>query len=339
MQLSDFDYELPQALIAQTPLAERSRSRLLVAQGGALRDAIFSDIEALVQPGDLLVLNNTKVVKARLRAQKDSGGAAELLLEQCLSEYVALCQVKVSKPLKNGRFLTLDDKRIECLGRVGQFYRLRFPAPVLQFLEAHGEIPLPPYIARAAAPSDEGRYQTVYAAQPGAVAAPTAGLHFDEELLTNVQNRGADIAEITLHVGAGTFAPVRNDLDAHEMHSEQLLVDEAAAVRVNDTKRAGGRIVAVGTTVVRALEGVASGHDGCLVPYRGATQLFIKPGFQFQIVDRLVTNFHLPKSTLFMLVCAFSGRDRVMQAYRHAVAERYRFFSYGDAMWLERDCV
>ncbi len=337
-QRQDFHYELPESLIAQQPAPKRDGSRLLVVQGDSYQDRSFSDLPSLLQPGDLLVVNDTRVLKARLQARKDSGGRAEILLERILDEQTALCQVRVSKPLKTGRTLTVGGGQLEVTGREGQFYRLLFDAPVLDVLETEGSVPLPPYIERdpESGPDvlDEERYQTVWGVAPGAVAAPTAGLHFTEGLLAKLEADGVRRVPLTLHVGAGTFQPVRvEDLAQHEMHTERYHIDEACVQAAEETRAAGGRIVAVGTTAVRALESSAA-VDGRLHPGWGETALFITPGYPFKVVDALITNFHLPESTLLMLVTAFAGYEPVMAAYRHAVAARYRFFSYGDAMFL-----
>jgi len=336
MRLSDFDYRLPPELIAQAPAAARDASRLLVVGRDGLEHLQFSDLPRLLRPGDLLVLNDTRVIKARLYGEKDSGGQAEILVERIEDERSALCQVRVSKPLKPGRTLRVGPHQLVVLGRAQDFYRLRFPIAVLEVLEACGEVPLPPYIDRTAGVEDEARYQTVYGAKPGAVAAPTAGLHFTPELLAQLEGQGIEIATVTLHVGAGTFQPVRSeDVSAHRMHFERYEVSSAAAEAIARCRARSGRVVAVGTTVVRTLESAAAVH-GAIVPCSGETDLFITPGFPFRVVDALITNFHLPKSTLLMLVCAFAGYRRVLDAYATAVAERYRFFSYGDAMYLER---
>jgi len=351
LQLSDFDYQLPERLIAQHPAPERASSRLLQLVGGQLFHGVFTDLKTTLKPGDLMVLNDTRVVKARLQAVKDSGGTAEILLERVLVTSVeasavesdeALCQVRVSKPLKAGRRLLVHGAPIECLGRQGEFYHLRFPEPVFDFLQAFGEMPLPPYMKRNGnaidESSDEARYQTVFARHPGAVAAPTAGLHFSEAFLSELLQRGIDVAYVTLHVGAGTFQPVRKEnLSDHVMHEEHYQIQSDAVEKIHLAKAGGGRVVAVGTTVIRTLEAAAA--QGSLQPRSGATRLFITPGFEFRVVDALVTNFHLPKSTLMMLVCAFGGYEGVMAAYRAAVAKQYRFFSYGDAMFIERFSV
>ena len=337
MQLDDFDFELPSQLIAQYPLDERSASRLLQLSGRGLHHGQFTDILDLLRAGDVLVVNDTQVVKARLFAVKDTGGRAEILFERLLEPDQALCQVRVSKPVADGGYLWIEDHGIRSLGREGSFYRLHFPLPVLEFLERYGHVPLPPYIDRQDDASvDDQRYQTVYHQHPGAVAAPTAGLHFSEALLAELQSRGVELTAVTLHVGAGTFQPVRNDIDSHEMHREYYQVSERSAEIITRARREQRRIVAVGTTVVRTLESVAAAHQQQVVACRGDTRLFIKPGFQFACVDVLITNFHLPRSTLMLLVCAFGGYEPVMQAYQQAVAEGYRFFSYGDAMWIDR---
>ena len=330
---TDFRYHLPRRLIAQTPLAERSASRLLEVRADTLTHRSFKELPALLRAGDVLVLNDTQVVKARMAAQKDSGGRAELLFERLESEHEALCQARVSKPLRAGRQLIVGGEAVEVLGRVGDFYRLRFPQPVLDFLAVHGQTPLPPYIRRAANGADEVRYQTVYATQPGAVAAPTAGLHFDTPLLDAIAASGVVVERLTLHVGAGTFQPLRSEnLSEHKMHSERYIVPAAVAQAVNETR---GRVVAVGTTVARALESAAA-DDGQVAAGAGETTLFIAPGYRFKVVDALVTNFHLPESSLLAMVAAFAGHERILDAYAAAVAAEYRFHSYGDAMFCER---
>jgi S-adenosylmethionine:tRNA ribosyltransferase-isomerase len=339
VHLSDFDYQLPPELIAQHPAAERTASRLLHLDGrtGAIEDRRFSDIATLLEPGDLLVVNDTRVIKARLHGQKDTGGEVEVLIERVLDAHRALAQVRASKTPKPGRKLILGHGvEVEVIGRHGEFFELRFGDGVLDVLAAHGEVPLPPYITHAAAGDDESRYQTVYAKVPGAVAAPTAGLHFDQPLLAALRAKGVGFASVTLHVGAGTFQPVRvDDLSKHEMHSEWYVIPQATVDAIDAARRKQGRVVAVGTTALRALESAASTGEG-LVAGAAETKLFITPGYAFQVVDRLVTNFHLPRSTLLMLVSAFAGADNIRRAYAHAVAQRYRFFSYGDAMLLEK---
>jgi S-adenosylmethionine:tRNA ribosyltransferase-isomerase len=336
MRLDDFDYVLPEHLIAQVPPPERGGSRLLCVGPHGRRHETFASFPDQLRAGDLLVVNDTRVIKARLMARKDSGGQAEILVERIEADDLALCQVRVSKPLKAGRTLTVGDRAIGVVERVGEFYRLAFPGPVLDVLEEAGSVPLPVYIDRCPATEDEERYQTVYASRPGAVAAPTAGLHFSAAMLEALPERGVDLARVTLHVGAGTFQPVRvNDVRQHRMHAERYEITDEAATAVARCRERGGRVVAVGTTVVRTLES-APAPGGQVLAGQGDTDLFITPGFRFSVVDALLTNFHLPRSTLVMLVCAFGGFDRVMAAYRDAVAESYRFFSYGDAMFLER---
>ncbi len=338
MRVSDFDYELPPELIAQHPAAQRAASRLLHLDGntGAIEDLQFRDILRLLRPGDLVVVNDTRVIKARLRGRKDSGGEVEVLIERLLDHERALAQVRASKPPRAGRRLLFgDDVEAQVLGRQGEFHELRFSGEVLEILSSRGEVPLPPYITHPAVPDDEARYQTVYARAPGAVAAPTAGLHFDHEMLAALEARGVARASLTLHVGAGTFQPVRvEELSRHVMHSEWYGIPQATVEAIARAKEKGGRVVAVGTTTLRALE--SSAAAGKLQAGTAETRLFIVPGFRFQVVDRLVTNFHLPRSTLLMLVSAFAGVDNIRRAYAHAVAHRYRFFSYGDAMLLER---
>jgi S-adenosylmethionine:tRNA ribosyltransferase-isomerase len=341
MQLSDFRFDLPPELIAQHPLPGRGDSRLLAMDGptGALRDLRFADLPALLRPGDLLVFNNTRVMRARLFGQKASGGRVEILVERLLAQDQALAQIRASKsPKPGGRILLGGGETLEVLGREGDLYLLRaLDAGFADLMQRHGHVPLPPYIARPDEAADLERYQTVFASREGAVAAPTAGLHFDGAMLTRLADLGVATAELTLHVGAGTFQPVRvQDLDGHVMHAEYLELDEEVCDRVRAARSAGGRVVAVGTTSVRSLETAAAAGSGDLRPFRGDSRLFIRPGYRFRVVDAMVTNFHLPESTLLMLVCAFAGHEQVLAAYRHAVAQRYRFFSYGDAMFLTR---
>ena len=339
--LSDFDFALPTALIAQHPASERSASRLLDGRGDPPVDRTFREIPALLSPGDLLVFNDTRVIKARLLGVKaGSGGAVEALVERVLPDREVLAHVRASKSPKPGSTIRFADAfDAEVLGREGpqdSLFRLRFPAEPLALLEAHGHVPLPPYITHADTADDVTRYQTVFAAKPGAVAAPTAALHFDAGVLDALAVRGIASANVTLHVGAGTFQPVRTeDLSQHRMHREWFEVSEATVAAIERTRAAGGRIVAVGTTTLRALESAAREH-GALRCGARETDIFITPGFEFRVVDLLVTNFHLPKSTLLMLVSAFAGFDRIRVLYAHAVRERYRFFSYGDAMLLQR---
>lgn len=338
MQLSDFDYNLPEELIAQFPHEERSGSRLLGLLQGEMepRDLMFTDLPALLNPGDLLVLNNTRVMRARLYGNKLSGGKVEVLIERIQRPDLALAHLRASKSPKPGTRIELGDgnRFVEVAGREGDLYILRSLAGDFHgLMNEHGHMPLPPYIAREDSAVDMDRYQTVYAERPGAVAAPTAGLHFDQAMLQKLEEMGVELTTVTLHVGAGTFQPVRvGNLDEHVMHREYIEVDETVCRQINQTREQGGRVVAVGTTCVRSLEAASSG--GSIEPYRGDTRLFIKPGYRFRSVDAMITNFHLPQSTLLMLVAAFAGYDRIMQAYQHAIAERYRFFSYGDAMFL-----
>ena len=338
MKKSDFHYDLPQELIAQEPLAERSASRLLVVPPGegAFSDLQVRDLPELLQPGDLLVFNDTRVIPARLFGQKESGGRVEILVERLLPESRARVQVRASKSPKPGSRIVLDGGGMaEVLDRDGGFFLLRFEVDgsLEQWLVRVGRLPLPPYIQREPDAADAERYQTVFARQVGAVAAPTAGLHFDHALLERLRERGVEFGHVTLHVGAGTFQPVRvDDVREHTMHSEWLNVGAELVAQIRRTRAAGGRVVAVGTTVVRALESAM--RDGELQPFAGETRIFIFPGYRIRSVDALVTNFHLPESTLLMLVSAFAGKQRIFDAYRHAVEQRYRFFSYGDAMLL-----
>ena len=337
MRVADFDFDLPSDLIAQFPPAVRGGSRLLhVEASGALADRWFSDLPALLRPDDLLVINDTRVIKARLFGVKESGGKVELLVERVLGEFEALAFIRASHAPKPGSRIHLaEDVSLDVLARQEDLTQLRFPRPVFEVLQRLGRLPLPPYIEHAPTADDEARYQTVYANEPGAVAAPTAGLHFDEAMLAALREQGIRTVQVTLHVGAGTFQPVRvEDLDEHPMHSEWLEVDEKVCAQVEQARARGSRVVAVGTTSVRSLETAAA--PGALAPYRGETRLFIRPGYRFRVVDALITNFHLPESTLLMLVSAFSGYPAIMAAYRHAVAAGYRFFSYGDAMFLTR---
>ena len=340
LRLSDFDYDLPRELIAQAPAPERTGSRLLRVDGTLLADLAFTDLPRLVAPGDLLVFNDTRVIKSRLAATKATGGKVELLLERLLGPDRALFQLRVSHPPKIGSELALPGGvRATVVERRDRFFdlELRGDASWLDYLDRHGDVPLPPYITRAAGAEDESRYQTVYARDAGAVAAPTAGLHFDASMLATLEGAGVAFAWVTLHVGAGTFAPVTTeDLSAHVMHPEWYRVPAATAAAIDATRARGGRILAVGTTTVRALETAAS-PDGRVQAGEGETRIFITPGYAFRAVDRLLTNFHLPKSTLLMLVSAFAGMETIRAAYAHAIAQRYRFFSYGDAMLLERD--
>ncbi|WP_250623989.1 tRNA preQ1(34) S-adenosylmethionine ribosyltransferase-isomerase QueA [Pinirhizobacter soli] len=336
MKKSDFDFDLPNALIAQSPLAERSASRLLVLDRGAgtRQNRQFRELPGMLQPGDLLVFNDTRVLPARLFGHKESGGAVEILIERVTGTHEARAQLGVSKkPKEGGRIVLADGSAVTVLGREGEFFRLRFEShePLEKILLRLGEMPLPPYIERRPGQEDTTRYQTVFAREPGAVAAPTAGLHFDEGLLGRLAERGVDFGYVTLHVGAGTFQPMRaEDITDHVMHREWLNVGAELVEKIRRTRAAGGRVVAVGTTVVRALESATV--EGRLHPFAGETQIFIFPGYRITSIDGLITNFHLPQSTLLMLVSALTSREFILDAYRYAVQERYRFFSYGDAM-------
>ena len=337
MRLSDFDFELPADLIAQAPSAERSGSRLLRVLRDRLDDLRFRDLPGLLRPGDLLVLNDTRVIKARLLGHKTAtGGQVEALIERIVGERQALALLRASKATRAGAQLAFGDARATVGARHGEFFMLEFDAPVLEMLEREGRTPLPPYIEHPADAIDDARYQTVYAREPGAVAAPTAGLHFDAALFDAVRGAGARVAFVTLHVGVGTFQPVRfEDLGRHRMHKERYEVPQATASAVAQARRDGGRVIAVGTTSLRTLE-TAAREDGTVSASSGETNLFITPGYRFRAVDALITNFHLPRSTLIMLVSAFAGVQRIRAAYAHAITARYRFFSYGDAMLLER---
>jgi S-adenosylmethionine:tRNA ribosyltransferase-isomerase len=332
---TDFTYDLPEELIAQQPLAERSASRLLTLDGatGVLADRQMRELPQLMAPGDLLVFNDTRVIPARLFAVKDSGGKVELLLERPLAGRQALVHARASKPLRPAMSIESRGGTVNILEKRGDLWVIELPEPALAFFERFGQMPLPPYIRREPDAADSTRYQSVFARRQGAVAAPTASLHFDDALLAELDRRGVHRAFITLHVGAGTFQPVRTDsVGAHVMHAEFVEVNAAACAAIEAARARGGRVIAVGTTVVRALESAAGGEK--LAPYVGDSSLFIVPGFRFRVVDAIVTNFHLPESTLLMLVSAFAGREAVLAAYRHAVAGQYRFFSYGDAMYV-----
>lgn len=338
MKKSDFDFELPSDLIAQTPLPTRSDSRLLLLDAGvpATQDRMFRDLPDLLRPGDLLVFNDTRVLPARLFGCKESGGAVEILIERVCGSREALAQLRVSKKPKVDSRIVLDDGSILIvLGRDGEFFRLRVDGtePMEKLLLRIGHMPLPPYIERADSAEDQQRYQTVFARVSGAVAAPTAGLHFDQHILDALREREVEFGYVTLHVGAGTFQPMRAErVEDHVMHREWLNVGAGLISQIRRTREAGGRVIAVGTTVVRALESASA--SGSLQPFAGETQIFIFPGYRITSVDGLITNFHLPHSTLLMLVSAFAGRDFTLDAYQHAVGERYRFFSYGDAMLI-----
>lgn len=346
LTVDDFDFPLPPELIAQHPAAERSGSRLLHVCGQQLADRRFADLPTLLKAGDLLVFNDTRVIKARFFGVKDSGGRVEIMLERIVDATHAICQIRASKAPKPGSTLRLADAfTVRMTGRAGadgDFFALELvdAGDFWELAETYGKLPLPPYIEHPAEGADETRYQTVYARQPGAVAAPTAGLHFDEAMLATLRAQGVHTAFLTLHVGAGTYRPMRVEKIAdHRMHSERFEIPAATAAAIAATRAAGGRVIAVGTTSLRALESaanMANPPDGTVRVGTGETDIFITPGYRFQVVDRLITNFHLPKSTLLMLVSAFAGYDHIRAAYAHAVAERYRFFSYGDAMLLEK---
>jgi S-adenosylmethionine:tRNA ribosyltransferase-isomerase len=370
---ADFAYDLPEELIAQTPLAERSASRLLTLDGatGALADRSIRDFPEVLRAGDLLVFNDTRVVAARLVGFKPSGGRVEIFLERAVGDREALVQLRASKPIREALEIETQGGPVCVVSKEGDLWKVALPGPTLEFFERWGEVPLPPYIHRTPDASDRQRYQSIFAKHAGAVAAPTASLHFDDELMGKLEARGVNRAFVTLHVGAGTFQPVRtDDLESHVMHAEWVSVGDETCAAIERTRAAGGRVVSIGTTVARALESAAlvapstcehaacappakraplsagpsashvkldpatSGSSTPVQPFSGDTRLFISPGFQFRVVDALLTNFHLPESTLLMLVCAFAGRENVLAAYEHAVRSRYRFFSYGDAMFV-----
>ena len=340
MKLADFNFELPERLIAKYPTEQRTASRMLclIGNSGEVVHRQFTDIVALLQPNDLLVFNNTKVIPARLLGKKSTGGQVEVLIERITESQCALAHVKASKAPKPGSMIRLEDAiDVEVTGRQGALFELQFHGgdSVLESLENYGHMPLPPYIDRPDEVSDKSRYQTVYGEKPGAVAAPTAGLHFDEALLDTIKAKGVNIAFVTLHVGAGTFQPVRVDnIEEHQMHAEYAEIPQGVVDAVYAAKQAGGRVVAVGTTSVRSLETAAASGD--IQPFFDDTSIFIYPGYKFNVVDAMVTNFHLPESTLMMLISAFAGRDHVMDAYERAIEAEYRFFSYGDAMFIEK---
>ncbi len=337
MRTEDFDFDLPPELIAQFPSVLRSASRLLHVHDNCFTDGLFTALPSHLRAGDVLVFNDTRVIKARLYGQKASGGQVELLVERVMGEHEALCFIRASHAPKPGSRIVVDDTELHILAREHDLYHVRFDTaePVLAVLDRLGQLPLPPYIERTAQQDDEARYQTVYAQHPGAVAAPTAGLHFDDAMLRTLDRMGVVRAHLTLHVGAGTFQPVRVDnIAEHIMHSERYHIPQTTADAVNVARTEGRRVMAVGTTSLRALESAA--QNGQLRAGDNETRIFITPGYRFQLVDRLLTNFHLPKSTLLMLVSAFAGTDTIRQGYAHAIHQRYRFFSYGDAMLLER---
>ena len=341
MQLTDFSYQLPDELIARYPLAQRSASRLLHLSPQGLAHKTVLDLAQLIRPHDLLVFNDTRVLAARLYGQKSSGGKVEVLVERIVDENIALVHLRASKSPKAGAQLLFANGQVQAqmLERVGDLFKLQFSEPVRGVLAQYGQMPLPPYLGREVENADAERYQTVYSDpnKQNSVAAPTAGLHFDEDLLANLKAAGANFAYVTLHVGAGTFQPVRTeDIRDHQMHSEWLNVPPETIQAINETKAKGGRVIAIGTTSVRALESAALYNDGQLQAWSGETQIFIYPSYEWKVIDALFTNFHLPESTLLMLVCAFAGKERVMNAYAQAVEQKYRFFSYGDAMFVER---
>jgi len=341
LTLADFDFELPPELIAQHPARQRGGSRLLHVAGNTLRDRHFAELPQLIAAGDLLVLNDTRVIRARLFGQKESGGQVEVMIERIIDARHALAQIRASKsPRAGSRILVEQAFSLKVTGRAGEqseFFALELvgAGDLYALIEAHGHLPLPPYITHAAEHDDETRYQTVFARHAGAVAAPTAGLHFEQAMLAQLAAQGAELAWLTLHVGAGTFQPVRvHNLAEHQMHSERFNIPQATVEAIARARARGGRVIAVGTTSLRALEAAAAAGE--LAAGTAETRIFITPGYRFRVVDRLITNFHLPKSTLLMLVSAFAGTATIRQAYAHAIAERYRFFSYGDAMFLER---
>ena len=341
MQLTDFSYQLPDELIARYPLAQRSASRLLQLSPQGLAHKTVRDLAQLIRPHDLLVFNDTRVLAARLYGQKSSGGKVEVLVERIVDENIALVHLRASKSPKAGAQLLFANGQVQAqmLERVGDLFKLQFSEPVRGLFAPYGQLPFPPYLGREVESADAERYQTVYSDpnKQNSVAAPTAGLHFDEDLLANLKAAGANFAYVTLHVGAGTFQPVRTeDIRDHQMHSEWLNVPPETIQAINETKAKGGRVIAIGTTSVRALESAALYNDGQLQAWSGETQIFIYPSYEWKVIDALFTNFHLPESTLLMLVCAFAGKERVMNAYAQAVEQKYRFFSYGDAMFVER---
>lgn len=339
MRLSDFNFELPQELIARYPLAKRSESRLMCVTRQEILTRQFSHVVDLLHEGDLLVFNDTRVIPARLTGRKNTGGQVEILVERILNEEFMLAQVRTSKTLRLGTIIQLDENHsLEVIDRNNQFYKLRYRdehSSILKMIESIGQIPLPPYMKRLPDEEDVHRYQTIYAKHKGSAAAPTAGLHFDEELLQELKNKKIEMGYLTLHIGAGTFAPVRvENIREHKMHAEYLEVSAELCSKIIAVKSRGKRVIAVGTTSLRALETASQG--GVIAPYYGETSIFIYPGYQFRCADALITNLHLPRSTLLMLVCAFGGHDKIMQAYKEAVKQAYRFYSYGDAMWMER---
>ena len=336
MEIKDFQFSVPKHLIAQNPLEERDTSRLLHVQDTRLKDHQFTDLKNLLRENDLLILNNTRVVKARLLGRKTSGGRVEILFERSIDESTFIGQIKFSGKLRPGSELIVgNNEDLEVLERRGHFFLLRSDKPIMEILDNSGSVPLPPYIKRDSMPVDEKRYQTIFASESGAVAAPTAGLHFTDSLLEEISSNGIDIGYLTLHVGAGTFMPLREEqLETKKLHKEQFMIDRILCKKIDKAKSNQGRIIAVGTTVVRALESIA--QQGRIEAFQGETDIFITPGFEFKVIDAMVTNFHLPESSLIMLVSAFAGTQTILKSYQHAINTDYRFYSYGDAMFLEK---
>ena len=336
MEIKDFQFSVPKHLIAQNPLEERDASRLLHVQDSQLKDHQFTDLKNLLRENDLLILNNTRVVKARLLGRKTSGGRVEILFERSIDESTFIGQIKFSGKLRPGSELIVgNNEDLEVLERQGHFFLLRSDKPIMEILDNSGSVPLPPYIKRDSMPVDEKRYQTIFASESGAVAAPTAGLHFTDSLLEEISSNGIDIGYLTLHVGAGTFMPLREEqLETKKLHKEQFMIDRILCKKIDKAKSNQGRIIAVGTTVVRALESIA--QEGRIEAFQGETDIFITPGFEFKVIDAMVTNFHLPESSLIMLVSAFAGEQTILKSYQHAINNEYRFYSYGDAMFLEK---
>ena len=336
MEIKDFQFTVPKHLIAQKPLEERDASRLLYVQGSKLIHYQFTDLKKLLKKNDLLVLNNTRVVKARLLVRKRSGGKAEVLFERMIDESTFIGQIKFSGKLRPGSELLVgNNKNLEVVDRKGHFFLLRANKPIMEILDTLGLVPLPPYIKRESVPEDQKRYQTIFASESGAVAAPTAGLHFTKSLLEEISDNGIEIGYLTLHVGAGTFMPLREQqIETKKLHKEQFIIDASLCEQINRTRSNNGRIIAIGTTVVRAIESLA--NKGEIKPFQGETDIFITPGFEFKVIDAMVTNFHLPESSLIMLVSAFAGTQTILKSYQHAIKNDYRFYSYGDAMFLEK---
>ena len=336
MEIKDFQFSVPKHLIAQNPLEERDTSRLLHVQDTRLKDHQFTDLKNLLRENDLLILNNTRVVKARLLGRKTSGGRVEILFERSIDQSTFIGQIKFSGKLRPGSELIVgNNEDLEVLERRGHFFLLRSDKPIMEILDNSGSVPLPPYIKRDSMPVDEKRYQTIFASESGAVAAPTAGLHFTDSLLEEISSNGIDIGYLTLHVGAGTFMPLREEqLETKKLHKEQFMIDRILCKKIDKAKSNQGRIIAVGTTVVRALESIA--QQGRIEAFQGETDIFITPGFEFKVIDAMVTNFHLPESSLIMLVSAFAGTQTILKSYQHAINSDYRFYSYGDAMFLEK---